>query len=106
LSSELVQLECFRTIDRARIRFQLADTLVASTRSSVLDTIRHFELIPVSAAVLQRASEPFPTLLGSLDAIHLASALLVREANPRMTFATHDRELATAARSVGFTLAT
>jgi predicted nucleic acid-binding protein len=36
------------------------------------------------------------------DAIHLATALLVRPAFEDLALATHDRELATAARAVGF----
>ncbi len=51
---------------------------------------------------LERAAEPFPTLLGSLDAIHLASALLARTLVDDLGFATHDEELATAARAMGF----
>jgi hypothetical protein len=41
-------------------------------------------------------------LLGSLDAIHLASAVLARSKSPDLVIATHDAELATAARAVGF----
>jgi len=41
-------------------------------------------------------------VIGSLDAIHLASALLVRPELDQLSFATHDRELGLAARSVGF----
>jgi hypothetical protein len=52
--------------------------------------------------VLDRAAEPFPTGLASLDAIHLSSALLAREQIEGLPLATHDHELATAARAVGF----
>ncbi len=105
VASEIIRLECLRTIDRARIRLRLPDDAVAEQRAYVLDAIAHFELVPVTSTVLERAAGPFPTLLGTLDAIHLATALIVRETDEQMIFATHDRELATAARSVGFTLA-
>jgi hypothetical protein len=52
--------------------------------------------------VLERAAEPFPTVLGSLDAVHLASALLIRPDIPDLAFATHDVELGTAARAMDF----
>lgn len=43
------------------------------------------------------------TAIGTLDAIHLASALLFRERrNAPVLFATHDRRQATAARARGF----
>lgn len=102
LSSELTRLESLRTIDRARLRLRLDDEEVAQRRSAVLEAIETFDLVPVSADVLERAAEPFPTVIGSLDAIHLASALLVRPELDQLSFATHDRELGLAARSVGF----
>lgn len=102
VSSELIRLECLRTIDRARIRLGLDDRHVAQRRADLLEAIDSFTLVPLGATVLDRASEPMPTLLGSLDAIHLASALLVRDQLPGLTFATHDVGLGTAALAVGF----
>lgn len=102
ISSELVRLECLRTIDRARIRFQLRDAEVAEQRAALLEKLDGFELIPINRAVLARAAEPFPTSLGALDAIHLASALLALTLRDEVNLATHDRELAIAARAVGF----
>ena len=102
VSSELIRLECLRTIDRARIRLGLEDESVARKRVAVLEMIESFNLISIDSAILERASEPFPTLLGSLDAIHLASALLAREHFQGLILATHDDELGLAARAVGF----
>jgi PIN domain len=105
IASEIIRLECLRTIDRARIRIHLSDDAVAEQRAFALTAIEHFELVPVTSGMLDRAAGPFPTLLGSLDAVHLSTALILRDIYPELTFATHDRELATAARSVGFVLA-
>jgi predicted nucleic acid-binding protein len=69
-----------------------------------LTALSAFALAPVAASILERAADPFPTALGTLDAIHLATALQLRDEYPALAFATHDRELATAARSVGFTV--
>jgi predicted nucleic acid-binding protein len=102
ISSELVRLECLRTIDLARLQLGLADEAVAERRAGVLDCLRAFELVRLDRAVLERAAEPFPTALGTLDALHLASALAARERFRELSFATHDRELGLAARSVGF----
>ena len=102
VASELITLECLRTIDRARIRLRLADEEIADRRAAVLETIETFILVPVGPPVLERAAEPFPTMLGSLDAIHLASALLVRDTFEDLSLATHDREFAVAARAMGF----
>jgi uncharacterized protein len=102
VSSELIRLECLRTIDRARLRLRLDDAAVARHRASVLEYLDTFELVRMDDVVLARAADPFPTLLGSLDAVHLATALLVRSRNDDLLLATHDRELGDAARAVGF----
>jgi len=102
LSSQLVRLECLRTIDRARIRLGLDDANIADRRAAVLDVVEGFDLMPIDTAVLDRASNPFPTTLGTLDAIHLASALQARTQIPDLHLATHNTDLATAARALGF----
>lgn len=102
VSSELIRLECLRTIDRARVRLGLDDRQIANYRADVLEAIDAFSLVALDSIVLERAAEPFPTALGSLDAIHLASALLARETLDGLAFATHDDELGTAARATGF----
>lgn len=101
-SSELVRLECLRTIDRARIRAAIPDAEIADRRGAVLEILTGFDIVPIDETILRRASDAFPTNLGSLDAIHLASALRVREDVPDLALATHDLELATAGRALGF----
>jgi uncharacterized protein len=102
IASDLVRLECLRTIDRARVQLGLDDEEVALRRGAVVEQIRTFALVALDPPVLERAAEPFPTAVGTLDALHLASALLVRAELPDLRFATHDRELALAARAMGF----
>jgi predicted nucleic acid-binding protein len=102
LSSQLIRVECLRTIDRARVRLSLDEPVLARRRAAVLEVLEGFDTMPVDAAVLARAAEPFPTTVGTLDAIHLASALRLRAQIPDLRLATHDAELATAALAVGF----
>lgn len=102
VSSELVRVECLRTLDRARIQRTLADEALSRQRADMFEALDGFSLVSLTASILERAAEPFPTLIGTLDAIHLASALLVRDQYQDLLFATHDHELAMAARAVGF----
>ena len=102
IASDLVRLECLRTIDRARIQLGLDGREVALRREAVFEQLDAFELIPLDPVVLERAAEPFPTVVGTLDALHLASALVVRPELPDLRFATHDQGLAVAARAMGF----
>jgi uncharacterized protein len=102
VGSELARIEALRTIDRARIRLQLSDEEVAERREGVAAVLSGFHIARMTAAVLTRAADPFPTLVRTLDAIHLATASLVRVDHEDLIFATHDRQLATAARALGF----
>lgn len=98
----MIRLESLRTIDRARIRLGLTDAEVSNQRALAMELLAPFKLIGVDSVVLGRAEQPFPTSLASLDAIHLASALAARERYEDLVLATHDDELALAARAVGF----
>lgn len=105
LASALVKLECLRTLDRVRLRGGISVEDLATTRSRVFHLLRSVELLDVSEYVLDRASQPFPTSLGTLDAIHLATALLWKESHAGALFlATHDSALATAGRACGLTV--
>jgi predicted nucleic acid-binding protein len=106
VASELIRVECLRTVDRARVRLALDDEEVARLRSELLEAIERFTLVQLDSSVLARASDPFPTLVGTLDAIHLASADLARHHIDGLAFATHDHELGVAARAIGFEVMT
>jgi predicted nucleic acid-binding protein len=101
-SSELIRLECLRTIDRARLLGKFPDSEIADRRAAVLEVLTGFDIVPIDEDIPARASDAFPTSLGTLDAIHLASALRVRAVVPDLRLATHDGELAIAARALGY----
>ena len=102
VASALTEVECLRTLDRLARRGVLAEDDLAARRSAVYRLLEAVEVVDVGRAVLRRASEPFPTPLGTLDAIHLSTALAWRDARDTdLTIATHDTALASAARAVG-----
>ena len=103
VSSALITTESLRTLDRLRLHAGLADAEVALRRATILELIGSLELVEVDAIVLDRAAQPMPTELGTLDAIHLASALLWKEAfGVDLTLVTHEVALGLAARAHGF----
>ena len=80
----------------------LSDRELARRRETVFRLLETLEVVEVTRPVLSRAAQPMPTELGTLDAIHLATALLWQEASGRpLTFATHDSALGLAARASG-----
>jgi len=102
VASALITAESLRTLDRLRLRANLADSEVARRRNTILNLIASIELVEVNRIVLDRAAQPMPTELGTLDAIHLATALLWRETTrAELVMATHDRALALGAEAHG-----
>lgn len=102
VSSALVTTESLRTLDRLRLRAKLGDREVAKRRATILSLIASLELVEIDALVLDRAAQPMPTELGTLDAIHLATALLWKEmAGTDLVMATHDGALAVGAQAHG-----
>ena len=101
-SSALWRVEALRTVDRLRLAHEISDTEVAQLVQDIQITHETFAIHPVTNQILQRASETFPTVVGTLDAIHLATALSIREFENVNLLLTHDSQLATAARSLGF----
>ena len=105
VTSALTRVEGLRTLDRLRLRARLADAETARRRAIILQLLDSLELVEVDSLVLDRAAQPQPTELGTLDAIHLATALLWRETmDVQLIMATHDVALATAAQAHGFRL--
>ena len=102
VASALIMTESLRTLDRLRLRAKLSDAEVASRRATILRLIASLELVEVDAVVLDRAAQPMPTELGTLDAIHLATAVLWKEvAHVDLVMATHDGALGLAAQAHG-----
>ena len=105
VGSALVEVECLRALDRLRIREDLTPEDLAVRREAVYRLTAEMEVVEPTWSVLRRAGQPFPTPLGTLDAVHLATALLWRDSREDdLALATHDRALALAARASGLTV--
>ncbi len=102
-ASLLLRVEIFRAIDRIRLAGRLDDRGIVEMLGDARGMLESIALVPLSDPILERASQSFLTALGTLDALHLATALrLVESGATELTFLTHDTELATAARSMNF----
>ncbi len=106
VASEILPVECHRTLDRLRLRGELSESELSIRLAELHLALRRIDFIAIGPRVLDRAAAPFPTSLGTLDAIHLSSALLWREVEKaEALFVTHDAELARAATASGFKVA-
>lgn len=102
VSSELLAVESLRSIDRLRVHGSLTMEEAATGRHAVAEWLEGIDLVLMRPPVLSRAGDPLPAPLGTLDAIHLATALTWRERTGQaLVMATHDHILGAAARAYG-----
>jgi predicted nucleic acid-binding protein len=103
VSSELIAVESARTIDRLRLQGSLTTEEAAARLRTVNEWLEAIDLVLLRTPVLSRASEPMPMPLGTLDALHLATALTWRDRMGSLPMmATHDATLGLAAQAFGF----
>jgi hypothetical protein len=102
-SSDLLVIECQRVLQRERMAAHLDDQQYSQSVGMLNAILEQLFLIEMGPAVKRRAAGPFPTVIGTLDAIHLASAILWGEPEPgsHVRILTHDRQLALCAHSMG-----
>jgi len=103
ISSELIVVEAARTIDRLRHHGARSAEEAIDRQDVINEWFEAIDLVRLRPPVLNRAREPLPAPLGTLDALHLATALPWRDrmAEP-VVMATHGQALALAARAFGF----
>ena len=106
VTSKLTRVECSRTLNRLLLANMLDQDDFAQRQAMFVDIWARLVILPLDDAILNAAAGPLPTKISSLDAIQLVSALSYRDAQPgdepSIHMATHDQELAVAARAVGF----
>jgi len=103
-SSELMGVECRRVIDRLRLESIFDDREVAQAIERLIQIEKAIKRIRMNKSIIRAASQTMPTIVKTLDAFHLTSAIAVRERRSiELLFATHDNQQATAARALGFT---
>lgn len=102
-ASELLGIECRRAIDRLRLEGLFDDKQVARAGETLVQIEQTIRRIKLSSSIVREASRTMPTIVKTLDAIHLASATVIRDQRGvKLVFATHDDQQATAARALGF----
>ena len=101
-SSELIRIECNRVLLRYRLEGLVDDIVLRDAGNNLEKILSGFYLIGINRAVKQRASEAFPTVIGTLDAIHLSSAVLWREhADDEILIMTFDKQMSVCAGAIG-----
>ena len=103
-SSRLLQVECARVIERCRLTGALDDRQTAETHRLLVRLLESLHIIEITPAILDRASQSYPTVVGTLDALHLASALEWRSTRADLFLLTDDSQMETCALALGINL--
>ena len=74
VSSQLVEVETFRAVDRERLLGRLDDLQTAVKRKELTELLAMIDLAAVDTTVIARAKGAFPVNVRALDAIHVATA--------------------------------
>ncbi len=90
VSSRLLEYEVWTRVH--------ARSLARSHEESVRALLARVAFVELAPSVLERALEPFPTPVRTLDALHLASLEFLRKTGQKVELATFDERQATAAK--------
>ena len=105
LASDLTIVECERTIHRAQATGRVTEAQTADRRHQLLAAAAHWGLLRLDDEVIERARRPFPAEpVRTLDALHLASALVARAALPGLALLSLDERMRAGGRGLGLAL--
>lgn len=102
-SSELLEIECRRTLLRCRWQQDLDDEEMVEATARLDTVLTHINLIEMSARIKKRAMEAFPLHVKTLDALHMATMLILAGEHKQETLSlfSYDRGMNLCARALG-----
>jgi predicted nucleic acid-binding protein len=100
-ASALLPVEVLRTLDRLTITRRHTQRRATERVAAFAEMRRAIRIQPVSDRILAASSQRHRVVVNALDAIHVATALAVRETEPDVVFVTHDKQQAVAATALG-----
>ena len=105
VASDLTLIECDRVLLRAAALGELTEAEAADRRAHLTTAASHWHVLHMSPEIVERARRPFPgEPIRTLDAIHLASALVARSAVAGLELLSLDDRIRKAARRLGLRL--
>ena len=94
ISSRLIEYEVLTRVN--------ARKLGATHGEAARALLGRLAMVELSTHVLARALDPFPVPVRTLDALHLATMVFLRERDPSLVVATYDDRLTLAAKKLKF----
>jgi predicted nucleic acid-binding protein len=102
--SELLWIESMRVVQRLRLDGALSDRTLAEAVARIVECYAGFRVYLLDDEIKRVAAGPFPTVIGTLDALHLACALRCAKRYPEeaLLVYSYDRQMNLCARALGF----
>lgn len=105
MASDLTLVECDRVLIRAVALGDLTEGDAADRRAYLTTAAARWNVLRLGPEIIERARQPFPgEPIRTLDALHLASALMARAAVAGIELLSLDDRIRAAARQLGFRL--
>jgi uncharacterized protein len=103
MSSDLTLVECERVLIRSEKVGGVREVQAADRRAALNRAAAHWHLVHLRDEILERARRPFPKEpIRTLDALHLASALVLRSAVSGLALLSLDERIRSNAKEIGF----
>lgn len=103
VSSSLTSVECTRALIRAQLMGRLTVTQSLAARQLLEQAVAAWSVQSLNANVLTRASAPMPgDPVRTLDALHIATAQILRDALGPIAMLSLDLRVRTCAGALGF----
>ena len=105
IASDLTLVECDRVLIRAVARGDATEADAADRRAYLNSAATYWNVLRIGQDVVDRARQRFPgEPTRTLDALHLASALVARSAVPGLEILSLDHRVRISGRHLGFGL--
>ena len=105
IASDLTLLECDRVLIRALALGEIEEAAAADRRAHLNAAAAHWHVLSLSTDIVDRARRPFPAEpIRTLDAMHLASALMARSGAAGVEILSLDDRVRRAGEQLGFRL--
>ena len=105
IASDLTLVECDRVLIRAAALGDLTEADAADRRAHLTTAAVHWHVLRIGPEIIDRARQPFPgEPIRTLDALHLASALIARSAVAGLELLSLDARIREAAARLGLRL--
>lgn len=105
LASDLTLIECDRVLIRALMIGEVSEAQILDRRAHLNRAAAHWNILRLDAEIVERARRPFPgEPVRTLDAIHLASALVARSIIPGIRLLSLDQRIRASGNALGLEL--